>query len=257
MKPTCVVALLMGFLIPASLSAADVDAVLNVSGETLNQLVGEIGDLSDYDTSELGVISLIPGVGIEIGDSDCPFLGFINCPGLNIPELAMFDRLSIRACIVPPQTLGSEDTYKLVPVGAWVNWQWWLDDPQFVITDTELRFEATYTAVVDSVTDGPRTVSAAATPYFHGPTNRMMIVISPLNVSPNYVTDEEEWMMDPPVLNLSQMFQISVEVEPQTFSIPLPNGTTKTVTAHIVELVGDPEYDEDNDKLRIKVDVAF
>lgn len=205
------VALCTLLLVPAS--AAGQNATLEVSQATLNRLVGRLGALSDA-----GSYQPMNSVHLPVLFEECFAIGFLDCP-------------------VGRKTLGFcwkvGGGFAFLPAGDPVTWQWWVTDAHFTLSTGSMTFTANVESRVGSQTNTvTRTVPASVS--FDSGSNRLRINIGAFTVPLEMQVGGSTHTITQ--VDVAQLYRISIPIEPQTLSVALPGGGTRTLTGRAVSV---------------------
>ena len=132
------------------------------------------------------------------------------------------------------------------PASSAVPWQWWVTDARFTLGPEAMTFTASVRAQVNTqVTSETRTVPASVA--FDPSTSRLRITVGTFKVpvqSAGVVLTQ---------IDVAKLYGFAVPVAPQIFTLPLPGGGTRTVTAHVTGVTTQVQPG----KLVLNVDVGF
>jgi len=112
------------------------------------------------------------------------------------------------------------------PVSSIVAWQWWVTDARFAVTQGAMSFTATARWQVNGQqSSDTRTVPAST--VFDASTSRLRINLGAFKVpvQSGGVTVTQ--------IDVAKLYGLTVPVVPQTFTLSLPGGTTRLVTARV------------------------
>ncbi len=204
------------------------DATLLVPETMVNGLVGRLGAISDsgfYQPSQMMAAASL---------QNCQPFGFLGCSaakGRGVPLLL---------CDAP------EGGVALAASAGSVTWQWWIVNPHFTLTSGAMSFTATLRAqVAGQTSDVTNTVAAGVT--FDPTTNALQIKVTPLQVPLQY---EGATIT---LVDVAKLYSVSIPIEPQPLSIPMPDGSTKTLTARAASV--SPRYEAG--AIRVDVKLGF
>jgi hypothetical protein len=108
-----------------------------------------------------------------------------------------------------------------------LEWRWWVTDAHFTLTTGIITFTATvHSSVGGQESEETRTVPASV--IFTAASSRVRLVLGPFTV-PVQAAGVTVAQVD-----IAKLYGISLPIEPQTFTLPLPGGGTRTVTARAV-----------------------
>ena len=223
------------FLAPPALCVAE-NASLEITQGTLNRIIDKIGVISE--SGKYQYMQDIINEGFEV----CDAVGVTECPGL--PGAGLYPGFGGGVQLVGCKTYGGGIT--VFPMGEPVLWQWWITKPHFRLKSESMTFTATVRSQVGGdINFTKRTVPASVS--FDSTSNRLVINIDGFSVPLTYLgkTATE--------VDVAKFYSISIPIEPQVFTVPMLDDTTKTVTATAVNV--SPEYLEG--KIKVNVNVGF
>ena len=235
MKVRLTVLLLSFVLLTPAVCSAE-NATLEITQGTLNRIIGRVGVISDSGKYQrmLDIIT----EGFEICDAvavvDCPGL-----PGIDL-DLGFGGGVQLLGC----RTYGGG--IAIFPSGEPVLWQWWITKPYFTLKSGSMTFTATVRSQVGGrINFTKRTVPASVS--FNSTNNKLVINIDGFKV-PLVHQGENATEVD-----VAKFYSISIPIQPQVFTVPMLDGTTKAVTASAVSV--SPEYLAG--KIKVNVNVGF
>ena len=145
---------------------------------------------------------------------------------VDIPELVLNQLLagmgiqSASGVYQPPGT---------APVSSSIPWQWWVTDSRFALAQGAMSFTATVRSQINGQqSSDTRTVPASA--VFDASTSRLRINMGTFKVplQSGGVTIAQ--------VDVAKLYGVTVPVVPQTFTLALPGGSTRVVTARVAAL---------------------
>jgi hypothetical protein len=179
------------------------DAVLEVTEDTLNGLVGRI------PMSASSAHPPAPPGPLE----ECRPL-----PGLTGAGGAARDRIPLAVC----RRAGGGTALAVAPPP--VAWQWWITSPRFALAEGAMTFTATVgTRIGDQTGTETRTVPAEV--RFDPATSRLRIEPGPFTV-PLELNGVPLTQVD-----VARLYRLSVPVDSQPVAVTLPDGSLRTLTA--------------------------
>jgi hypothetical protein len=224
--------------VATELKPEDVNATLELSQETLNRFISQLGMLSNKGLYQ-PVIGDIPGV------NNCEDIGTINCPGLSDPSVGgvttaarslnnpttpislpadvqfRTDEIALLACET------ARGAIEIYPAHEPIPWYWWVTDAHFTVENGSMTFTASVRSLVNGI-EKIETRTVGANVVFDAPTNRLKVQLAEFKVPLVYgnkpVTE----------VDIKRLYAVAVPIEPQTVTVALPNGTTKTVTGRVI-----------------------
>jgi hypothetical protein len=274
MKIPLIVFLASGVLVPAAATAQPAaataqnvpaatapNATLEIAEAAINVLVARLGALSDSDVYQ--PVGALQHAGLV---KDCTRIGLLDCPSAAAaPAGSKKGRIPLLLCNKP------EGGAALVPGGASVPWQWWVTDAHFTLAEGSMTFTATVLSRVGDQTKSETRTAPASVGFLPG-SNVAAINLSSTGPgggpSPELVPDRLKVDIGPlvvpiqldgdPVQTITQvdvakLYRISIPIARQRISVPLPNGTTRTLTAHALSAT--PQYLAGH--IVISIDVGF
>jgi hypothetical protein len=206
------------------------NATLEVTQQTLNGLLGRLGSLADAGVHQ-------PTASPALGTGqNCQPLGSLDCPAGSASNAD----IPLLVCSQPGGGLA------IVPGSQVLPWQWRVTDAHFTLAEGSMSFTAVvHTRVGGQTNTDSRTVPASVS--FDAVSNRLRVNIDAFTVPLQFegVTITQA--------DVAELYGISLPVEPQELSMPLPDGGTRTVIARGTGIT--PQYLPG--KLQVGVDVAF
>lgn len=250
-----------GFLLPMEAAAENI--VLDLTQQTLNRLVGRLGALSDAGVYQ-------PPVPIE---GECVPVGFLMCPRLagdlgfqatSIPMVLCRKVGAERGTNSPRQgsrpvlqrrgeSLALVDGVALLITGEPVSWQWWVTGAHFAISGDSMTFTASVRSRIGSQTKTV-THTVPASVSFDSNTDRVRINIEDFRVPlvvRHFQTGEFDTIT---VVEVAELYSISIPIGPEKLIIPLPAGGSKTLAA---EVAGITQTDYLPGRIKLTFDVRF
>lgn len=230
-------AVAIGAAVVLSTPAAAQNASLEISQDTLNRVAARLGTLSDSGIHQPKHMLELPGFFTE-----CAFFGFLECPGFpGFPG----HRIPLARC----QKTGGG--IALVPSGAPVPWQWWVTEARFLLEAGALRFRADVRWRVGDQegSSGPRTVDASI--GFVAASNRLRVNVGAFTVPIQANFDGGPQTVA--TVDLARLYSLSIPIEPQVVSVPLPGGGSRTVMGRVISAT--PQYLAG--RVTIDLDVGF
>ena len=205
-----------------------VDASLFIPQKMVNGLLARLGAISDsgfYQPSQMMADASL---------HNCHPFGVLGCSaakGRGVPLLL---------CDAPGGGVA------LAVSADSVTWQWWIVNPHFTLTSGGMSFTASVRAQVAGQTSVvANTVPAALT--FDSATNALQIKIASFEVPLPY---EGATIT---VVDVAKLYSVSIPIEPQQLAIPMPDGSTKNVTARAASVT--PQYEIG--AIRVNVKLGF
>jgi hypothetical protein len=223
------------YLLLAAAPVLAQNSFVEITEDTLNRLVEGLRNPSDAGRYSPTVVNVIGGFEI------CEPFGYLDCPGAG--GLGFEARLPLARC----KTRGG---WRVVSSGPQISWAWWVLDARFHLVEGAMRFSATVKSRVGKKwATKSNTVSASI--GFDAPTNRLQINLTTFKVPLEYVLANMPHRVTE--VDVARLYGLSVAIQPQQLRVPLPNGTTRTLTAKAVSVT--PQYQEG--RVRVAVDVGF
>ncbi len=213
---------------------------LQLSEAALNRIISTLGTLADGGVAQpYNIHNQDPLTEI------CFSIGVISCPGLNRPELGTdFGQIPLVVC---KQYGGGVSA---LPSGPPVSWQWWVSNAYLKLDAGAMTFTATVlTRVADYWQEETRTVAASV--VFDPASKMLRLNIDDFKVQ--LTLQNSSMRLDAEPVDVSGMYSIALEIPPQSFSVPVPGGTSRNINARI--LSANPSYAPG--KLTVEFDVAF
>jgi hypothetical protein len=208
------------------------DAEVEFTEQALNRLVKRLADPSDGGIYQPTLAVVIPGF------DQCDSIGFMECPGAGA-------RIPLVSC----RRLGGGR--HVLPAGEPVSWQWWVMGGRYSIANGSMTLTATVRWRVGSQWHkDERTVGARF--EFDPATDRLRIKVDDFKV-PIRHTFAAAFTQTITTIDVGRLLGVSVPIEPQTFTVPLPNGTNKTLTGQAQSITALYQAG----KAVVKVNVAF
>lgn len=232
-------ALILLGVLGAAASASAQDARLEVTQAMLNQVVRAVGTPSSSGSHQ-GTRRIERLPGIEFCDER---VGFLDCPVLTPPSTRPggSDR---RIALVRCRRVGGGFT--LMPAGQAITWEWWITNPTFTVSNGAMSVTATIKTRAGAVTT-ERTATASAVVRWDGTTNRLGVDIAdwrvPLEHDGETVT----------TIDVARYLEVGIPVPAQVVSVPLPNGSTRTINGRV--LSASPQYQ--SGRVVITLDLGF
>jgi len=201
-------------------SAYAEQSTVDITQSLLNTILTRVGTISKagvaqpYNASNFGSIF-----------EDCVVVGSLNCPRIEgrIPGFG-----STEIPMVHCRRIGGGTVF--LPVGDPVPWQWWVSEPRVTLSANSLKFTAKVTMHIgDEWSSESRTVNANI--KYDAGTKALMLDISNFEVYLK-VPDSDITLREPPI-NVAKMYGIGLPIPQQSFSIPLPNGTTRNLVGRV------------------------
>lgn len=223
MRTRVIVALLA---LALSLPCFAQNATLEVTQGGLNKLAGQLGALSDSGTHQPTKSVVTPSLFTK-----CISIGYLDCPLGPVGALGVFGKVPLVKCVGPGG--GS----RIVPAGNPVTWQWWVRSAGFAISNGSMVFTATVESRVGTQSNTV-TRSAPASVSFDPGTNRVRVNISPISVSVDYTSGGSSYTAT--TVDVARLYSFSIPIEPQTVTVSLPGGGTRTLTARALSV--SPQY---------------
>lgn len=239
MKPSYLSAIITSICLVLAVEAYGANATFDVTEGTLNRIADRIGVLSEQgEATPQNSFEQDPFFEI------CESIGSIDCPSLSPdrPTLALSSGL-IR--LVMCRDFGGG--IFVLPTGESVTWQWWITDASFDLKSSGMTFTATVTTRVDG-NDDVTTRTVGAEVKYIGAMNRLMIDIDDFKVFLSHPDGSLGVSVD-----VASFFSISIPIHPQSFSVPLPGGGTRSVTGRITSA----STNYYNGSIRVNLNVGF
>ena len=210
-------------LISSQLIAAD--ASLDVSEDTLNRFITEMGHQSDS-----GVGYLYTANELDPAFEICEPVGFIDCPGLFQPGLGFdMERIPLVAC----HSYGGG--VAVMPSSEPVAWQWWISNVHIELEDGSMRMTATVQTNVDGFWN-ETTGSVDVKVLFNSSNNRLMLVPDEFRV--HLATDTAGTFLRVDPVDVASIYTLSVPAHPQKMDVALPGGGTRKITGAVESVAG-------------------
>ena len=228
-------ALCAPLLLPGA--AAAQNASVEITQETINRVATRLGAASESGVYQPTHVLELPGFFDE-----CVFYGFLECPGFpGFPGA----RIPLARCW---KTGGG---VYLVPAGAPVTWQWWVEGAEFLLESGQMRFSASVRWRVgeESGVSGPFTVDAAV--GFSAATDRLSVNVAALSVPIQAQFGGQTQTVT--TVDVAKLHSLSIPIELQTMTVQLPNGGTCTIAPRVLSAA--PTYQAG--KVTIGLDLDF
>jgi hypothetical protein len=226
---------LLVWLLAANPAAAQ-NSVVVFTESTLNRLVERLRNPSD---SGLFTPTAVSTVG---GFEQCEFFGYLDCPGEPLGGRSG-DRLPLARC----RTAGG---IRIVASGAPISWAWWVTDARFDVAPGKMSFTATVRYRVGKAW-GTKSKTVGAALGFDPATNRLRISVEDFKVPLEHTFQGASRRVTE--VDVAKLYGLSVGIAPQRLNVPLPNGTSRTVTAKATGVTTQYEVK----RIRVNVDVGF
>ncbi len=230
-------ALLTGLVLSGACAAQN--ATMEVSEAALNKILQRIGVLSDAGVSQPTSI-VQAGSLFEV----CEPMGYMQC--------AQFGGLGFgfergRVPLMRCRRVGGG--ISIIPTSEPVSWQWWVKDASVKVNSGAMTFTATVRARVgDYWVDTTRTVNALVSYVSVG----NAVYLEPASFTVNLLQADGSTSGAGPV-QVDRMFRIKLPIVPQTFSVPLPNGSMRSMNGRVLSAA--PQYTPG--LLKMTFDVGF
>ena len=211
-----------------TLCLAQQDAELEITQDALNRLVNKLGVLSYAGVSQ-------PMIPLHIRDrfQFCHHVGYMDCP-LPGGDLG-FGKYGIPIVICESHGGGAS----LLPAGDPVSFQWWVTNAYFTVEDGYMTFTATVRWRVGD-TERTETRKVGASIYFETLTNQIVVIVDRFQVSLMIEVSGYDELALVALVDIDKLYNLSVRVDPQEITVPLLDGTDKTVTGKVLSL--SPDY---------------
>lgn len=227
-------AVLFALLLPWTANAQD--AEVEITQDALNQFLARLGHPSDGGVFQ--PISLSEAPGLE----QCEPLGELDC---STASLAL-RRIRLARC-----RMITGNRWLIVPAEPPLPFQWWIVDARVTVSAGEMSLTATVRSHVGTRWNDPVQRTVPASVVFDGPSGRLSLKISSFTVP--IVGAFQGTSHQVAEVDVAKLLAIAIPIEPQTIRVPLPNGTTRTLTGRAVSAT--PFYEAG--RLRLHVNVAF
>ena len=247
MKNVIQISVILASLVAVNAGFAQ-NATLELPESTLNRIVNRIGVLSDGGVSQPYSVVDTPGLF-----EHCVHVGYMGCPELPGDILGLgLDRIPLMVC----REVGGN--VSIVATGEPVPWQWWITDALIEISDGRMKFTATVTTHIENDWE-VITKTVDATVVYDDTANKLKLEIDDFLVHIN-PTNTSIVFRDVDPIDVAKFYGITIPIVPQQFSITLPNGAQRNVTARVekitaVEFISGVEYIPD--ALKVTFDVDF
>ena len=238
-----VAALAIGVLLLGTSSEAQQDGEVVIKIESLNQLVHRLGDPSKSGVYQPGNLMRLPGF------QDCTFAGFFDCPGFEGGAGGFRDG-SMGIPLVRCRTLGGG--IEFIPSGPPVPYQWWITESRFAAAAGSLTFTAKVRYQIGTrwyTIESPAPVPASVS--FDSATNLLKVQVSQWKVPLSY--DFEGTTLTATNVDVGRFSSFTIRVTPQTATVPLPDGTQRSITGRAQS--GTATYEPG--RIRVKFDAGF
>jgi len=223
-------------LLPLAPASAQ-DAQLFVKEEALNRVVERLRDRSDSGVYQPTVPVTTPGLYYN-----CQFAGVFECLGPPSSPQDPLASVPLQRC----QKKGGGTS--LVPGGEPVGWQWWITGSRFEAKEGSLAFTAKVRSRIGTRWSAvERTVPA--TVAFDSGANLLRIRVDEYKVPLTYEADGLTQTIAE--VDVGRLSSFAIRVPPQTAQVPLPNGTTRTLTLRALSAT--PVYQAGRVGLRVDV----
>ena len=234
-RAACPLALLLfALLLPCTANAQD--AEVEISQDALNQFLARLGTPSDGGVFQPISLSAAPGL------EQCEPLGELDC---STTSLAL-RRIRLARC-----RMITGNRWLIVPAEPPLPFQWWIVDARVTLSAGEMSLTATVRSHVGTRWNDPVQRTVPATVVFDGSAGRLTLQISNFRVP--IVGEFQGTTHEVAAVDVAKLLAIAIPIEPQTIRVPLPNGTTRTLTGRAVTAT--PFYEAG--RLRLHVNVAF
>jgi hypothetical protein len=225
------------------------DAEVEISEAALNQFLARLGHPSDGGVYRAMTLGGAPGIEI------CEPIGYLECPIDDRPGLQGIQigqqrpQLGARVELARCRMVGGGQF--IVPIGPPVTFQWWITDARLAVSSGAMTLTATVRSHVGTRWNDPVRRTVPASVSFDASSNRLLLRISDFKVP---IQGEFEGTTHQVTeVDVAQLLAIAIPIEPQRIQVPLPDGTTRTLTGRAVS--ASPFYDAG--KLRLHVNVRF
>lgn len=226
------------------------DAELDISEQTVNDLLGTIGVLSRAGVAQpYNLVQQTPDLfelclPQRIGYIQCPLPEGPNGGPPNFPP--GFDHGQIQLVVCRKR----DGSVEAVPVGEAVPWQWWVFDAKVEMDRGHLSFTATVrTRVGDHVATVTRTVDASI--QVDGPNGTVKLAVAPFSVPVE--SGDPNAPVDVTPIDVAALYALTLPVQPQTFDVRLPQGGKRRLKGRITS--GRTQYLDEH--VRLDFNVAF
>lgn len=213
------------------------DAEVEITQDALNQFLARLGNPSDG--GEFQPMTLMGAPGVEL----CEPIGFLDCPAA---AGAGQQRIALARCRM---RVGGR--MLIVPVGPPVTFQWWVTDARLTLSSGAMSLTATVRSHVGTRWNDPAQRTVPASVAFDAASNRLVLRVSDFKVP--ILGEFEGSTHQVAQVNVAELLGISIPIEPQRIQVPLPDGTTRTLTGQAVSAT--PFYEAG--RLRLHVNVRF
>lgn len=228
------------------------NSVVELSEQALNKLAGRLASPSDGGVHNAIVL------GGAAGYQSCEPFGFLNCrrpgPTPAIPPGAPTsggspysqvppDRVQLVRC----KTAGGT---RILASGPPVAWQWWVTDAHFTVSAGSMSLTATVRTRIGTTWDTTtRTVEAVL--EFDPATDQLRIKPSAFKVPLRYMFQGVQQTIT--AVDVAGLYGLAVHILPQHVQVPLPDGSTRSLTARAVSI--SPQYLDG--MISVALDLAF
>ncbi len=233
-------------LLPTTAGAQN--AVLNVSQDTLNRLVGRLGSLADEGMFQPMMLVEDPTLPIEI----CDVIGFMDCPGL--PRDLGFREPGLPLVVCWER--GGTPRVHIVPAGPPIPWQWWVSGAGYTLASGSMTFTATVHSRVGDVDKPPVTRTVPASVSLDTSTDPVRLRFQ---IGAFTVPIESGWTgifgqpRNATQVDVAKLYSISIPLEKQALIVPRPEGGSQTLNGRAVGMTVQYLFG----RLRLNFDLGF
>lgn len=202
---------------------------LEITETVLNRMVDKLGirSFTGYgqafeqgrDSLAFDICDAAKGEIFDIGDLDCP-----RGLGRDI-DIGFGGKVHLVGCV----THGGE--VFTIPVGDPVPLRWWITDAEFTVQSSGVTFTATVHFQVKAEQPIAVTDQAAAEIRFDENASRLFIEVKDFKVPISAEVEGRSRRIH--TVDVGKLYSLSVPIDHLEFTVPVPDGTEKTVTARI------------------------
>ena len=229
-------AVVLSVLLLFAWSAKAQDAEVEIHEDALNQFLARLGNPSDGGVFEPMSLSGAPGL------EECEPLGELDCSTASLAAR----RIRLARC-----RMITGNRWLIVPTEPPITFQWWITDARLTLSAGAMSLTATVRSHVGTQWNDPVQRTVPASVAFNAQSGRLTLTISNFKVP--IVGEVQGTTHQVAEVDVAKLLAIAIPIEPQTIKVPLPNGTTRTLTGRAVSAT--PIYE--TDRLRLNVNVAF
>jgi hypothetical protein len=229
-------------------AAAAQDFELELTEQSLNRLVGRLGNPSDGGIHQPNVLS---GLGlsacVSIGTLDCA--GAANTVSTATAAAAATGKTAGRQQVKLSSCVGPDGQRVIVPASESVAWQWWITEARFLVTAQQLRFAATVVSRVAGKWHSEQR-EVPATLRFDVASQRLRMEVSAFKVPVLTAGGASETLAE---VDVARHMSFAIPIGEQSFEVRDLEGRPRTLRSRAQG--GSVEYQPG--RIQVKVDGSF